>query len=63
MYTRFMSPVFIVGVLNTTPDSYFDGGNYDQIESAVDRAIQMIEEGADIITDTLSNRISKTDSE
>ena len=44
-----MSPVFIVGVLNTTPDSYFDGGNYDQIESAVDRAIQMIEEGGDII--------------
>jgi len=42
-------PLSIVGVLNTTPDSYFDGGQYDQIQTAVDRAGEMIQEGADII--------------
>ncbi len=39
----------IVGVLNTTPDSYFDGGQYDRIDAAVERAGQMLAEGADII--------------
>jgi len=39
----------IVGILNTTPDSYFDGAQYDQIQTAVDRASQMIDQGVDII--------------
>lgn len=42
-------PLTIVGVLNTTPDSYFDGGKYGHIEAAVERAGEMIEEGADIL--------------
>jgi dihydropteroate synthase len=39
----------IMGVLNVTPDSFSDGGEYLQAEAAVERALQMVEEGADII--------------
>lgn len=39
----------LMGVLNVTPDSFYDGGQYHQIESALARARQMVAEGADII--------------
>ncbi len=39
----------IMGVLNVTPDSFYDGGEYNRVEEAVDRGIAMTEEGADII--------------
>jgi dihydropteroate synthase len=39
----------IMGVLNMTPDSFFDGGRLGDVEAAVRRALQMVEEGADII--------------
>ncbi|HQP47837.1 MAG TPA: dihydropteroate synthase [Spirochaetota bacterium] len=39
----------IMGILNVTPDSFFDGGRYYSRQQAVDRAAQMIAEGADII--------------
>lgn len=39
----------IMGVLNVTPDSFSDGGKYFESQKAVERAWQMIEEGADII--------------
>lgn len=39
----------IMGILNVTPDSFSDGGNYIRIEDAVRRARQMVAEGADII--------------
>ena len=39
----------IMGVLNVTPDSFSDGGQYLTVENAVLRASQMVEEGADII--------------
>lgn len=39
----------IMGVLNVTPDSFYDGGRYLDPARAVERAIQMAEEGADII--------------
>ena len=39
----------IMGVLNVTPDSFSDGGQFYQFERAVDRARHMVEEGADII--------------
>jgi dihydropteroate synthase len=39
----------IVGILNTTPDSYFDGGKYLDVDSALIRIGEMIEEGVDII--------------
>jgi dihydropteroate synthase len=44
-----MQDFLIVGVLNVTPDSYFDGGQYNHIETALKRAGEMIEGGADII--------------
>jgi len=39
----------IVGVLNVTPDSFSDGGRYLDPEQALDRALEMEAEGADII--------------
>lgn len=39
----------VMGILNVTPDSFYDGGRYDQPEAAVQRALQMVEEGADIL--------------
>lgn len=39
----------IMGILNVTPDSFSDGGTYFSRASAIDRALQMADEGADII--------------
>jgi len=39
----------IMGILNVTPDSFFDGGNYRHKDAAVVRALCMVDEGADII--------------
>jgi dihydropteroate synthase len=39
----------VVGVLNVTPDSFSDGGVNFQPDCAIDRAIEMESEGADII--------------
>jgi dihydropteroate synthase len=38
-----------MGVLNVTPDSFSDGGDFFDLDAAVRRAAQMAEEGADII--------------
>jgi len=38
-----------MGVLNVTPDSFSDGGLFPSVDSAVRRAMEMVEEGADII--------------
>ncbi|MFM1875069.1 MAG: hypothetical protein RL266_806 [Bacteroidota bacterium] len=39
----------IMGILNLTPDSFFDGGKYNEVDTAVSRAEQMLEDGADIL--------------
>jgi dihydropteroate synthase len=39
----------VMGVLNVTPDSFSDGGQWLRVEAAVDHGKQMIEEGAAII--------------
>ncbi|MGZ8847592.1 MAG: dihydropteroate synthase, partial [Pyrinomonadaceae bacterium] len=39
----------VMGVLNVTPDSFSDGGQFLSFEQAVTHARQMIDEGADII--------------
>ncbi|MGH7856654.1 MAG: dihydropteroate synthase, partial [Candidatus Binatia bacterium] len=39
----------LMGVLNTTPDSFSDGGRYHSLEAAVGRAREMVDEGADLI--------------
>jgi dihydropteroate synthase len=40
---------FIMGILNLTPDSFSDGGKFNQIDSALAHAEEMIANGADII--------------
>jgi dihydropteroate synthase len=39
----------IMGILNVTPDSFSDGGQYNRLDKAVKRAVEMADEGADII--------------
>jgi len=38
-----------MGVLNVTPDSFSDGGRYFELDKAVDRGVQIEQEGADIL--------------
>lgn len=45
----FNRKTFIMGILNATPDSFSDGGRFNQVEFAVERAKQIIADGADII--------------
>lgn len=40
---------YIMGILNVTPDSFSDGGKYFQPEKAVAHALEMQEQGADIL--------------
>jgi dihydropteroate synthase len=44
-----MPPPLIMGILNMTPDSFYDGGRYDVVEVALAKAEEMAREGADII--------------
>ncbi len=39
----------VMGVLNVTPDSFHDGGEYNGIDAAVERAEQMVAAGVDIV--------------
>jgi len=39
----------VMGILNVTPDSFHDGGRYDNVQSAVERVNDMLNEGVDII--------------
>lgn len=40
---------YIMGILNATPDSFSDGGRYNSVDRAVEQAVKMEAEGADII--------------
>ncbi|MGI6685091.1 MAG: dihydropteroate synthase, partial [Bacillota bacterium] len=39
----------VMGILNITPDSFSDGGKYNQLDLALEHAYQMVDQGADII--------------
>lgn len=39
----------IMGILNLTPDSFFDGGKFNSVDDALKHAEKMLEEGADIL--------------
>ncbi|MHA6669421.1 dihydropteroate synthase [Homoserinimonas sp. A447] len=39
----------IMGVLNVTPDSFSDGGEFAQLEAAIDHAVKMVGAGVDVI--------------
>ncbi|CEG21114.1 Dihydropteroate synthase [Planococcus massiliensis] len=49
MEINFEEKTWVMGILNVTPDSFSDGGNYTTIDNAVSRAKQMVRDGADII--------------
>ncbi len=44
-----ISSLQIMGILNLTPDSFYDGNRYIRQKDVIKRAAQIIEEGADII--------------
>ena len=56
----------IVGVLNLTPDSFYDGGKYNTIDKKLKKVEKMVKEGADILdiggesTRPFSKRISSS---
>lgn len=39
----------VMGILNVTPDSFYDGGRYEAVEDATTRAETMVNEGANVI--------------
>jgi dihydropteroate synthase len=39
----------LMGIVNVTPDSFYDGGRYGDAQKAVDRALELEDDGADII--------------
>jgi len=45
----FSQKTYIMGILNVTPDSFSDGGQFFNKDRAVEQAFRMIEDGADII--------------
>lgn len=45
----FSNKIYIMGILNVTPDSFSDGGKFFEKDEAVRHALSMADEGADII--------------
>lgn len=45
----FPRPAMVMGILNVTPDSFSDGGKFADPERAVQRGLEMVAQGADII--------------
>jgi dihydropteroate synthase len=41
--------MLVMGILNVTPDSFADGGRHNEFDAAVNRGLEMIAEGVDII--------------
>ena len=48
LFDRSQAPM-MMGILNVTPDSFSDGGDYQTVEDAVNRAVNMHQQGASII--------------
>ncbi len=46
---RSLTRPLVMGVLNVTPDSFSDGGKYFRAKDAIERARQMVADGADLI--------------
>ncbi|MCL2491979.1 MAG: 2-amino-4-hydroxy-6-hydroxymethyldihydropteridine diphosphokinase [Coriobacteriia bacterium] len=44
-----LSQPLIMGIVNVTPDSFSDGGQFESAADAIDHAKQLVDEGADII--------------
>lgn len=39
----------LMGIVNVTPDSFSDGGQFDSVQAAIDHALRLVDEGADIL--------------
>lgn len=39
----------VMGIVNMTPDSFFDGGRYFSVEGAIDHGLSLVRDGADIL--------------
>ncbi len=46
---EFPRPMVVMGIVNTTPDSFADGGRFPDTDSAADHALRLADEGAEII--------------
>ncbi|MEI7729690.1 MAG: dihydropteroate synthase [Verrucomicrobiota bacterium] len=46
---RFPAPAILMGIVNVTPDSFFDGGQYYDTQRAVAHALELVAEGAGIL--------------
>src|SRR5436190_5484343 len=46
---NFPGRVLVMGVLNVTPDSFSDGGKFDNARAAIAEGLRLIEEGADVL--------------
>ncbi len=46
---RFPRPALIMGVVNVTPDSFSDGGNFLEADSAAAHALTLVEQGAELL--------------
>mgnify|MGYP000356278166 CR=1 FL=1 len=44
-----LTRTYVMGILNVTPDSFSDGGKFNNIDSALKHTEQLINDGADII--------------
>jgi dihydropteroate synthase len=47
--TALRQPVKVMGVINTTPDSFSDGGQFDDLSAAILQARRLIADGADLL--------------
>src|SRR4051812_12254932 len=45
----FPRPALVMGVVNVTPDSFSDGGRFFDAASATEHALELVEQGAEII--------------
>ena len=48
-YQLDFSRPLIMGIVNVTPDSFSDGGQFASVQQAIAHALQLVEEGADIL--------------
>jgi dihydropteroate synthase len=46
---EFPRPTMVMGIVNVTPDSFSDGGNFFDTNAAIAHGLKLVEEGADII--------------
>jgi len=48
-FTTVGDRTLIMGILNVTPDSFSDGGQYQDADAAIQHGVQMVEDGADVL--------------